>query len=137
MAYLFDTDALSEVMRPRGRKNYLRRVSDIPREEQFTSAVVIGELYKGAFRSSNPPKYVDFIESEILVNLTTLPYDTASAKVFGQLRSQLEIIGRVIEDSDLQIAATAVHHGLELVTGNIKHFERVPGLKLNRMLADS
>jgi tRNA(fMet)-specific endonuclease VapC len=45
--------------------------------------------------------------------------------------------GRPLADADLQIAATALHHGLELVTGNVRHFERVRGLSLNRILADS
>jgi predicted nucleic acid-binding protein len=42
-----------------------------------------------------------------------------------------------LADADLQIAATALLHDLELVTGNVKHFKRVPGLKISPALADS
>ena len=51
MAYLFDTDAISELLKPRPLAAYVKWLSAVPREEQFTSAVVIGELYKGAYRS--------------------------------------------------------------------------------------
>jgi predicted nucleic acid-binding protein len=50
--YLFDPDAISEVLMPRPADGYVKWLASIPREEQFTSAVVVGELYEGAFRSS-------------------------------------------------------------------------------------
>ncbi len=53
MAFLFDTDAVSELLRPRPLPNFVSWLQTVHREEQFTSAVVIGELYKGAFRSSS------------------------------------------------------------------------------------
>lgn len=91
MAFLFDTDAISEVLRRRPLPGYVRWLSGVPRAEQFTSAVVVGELY-------------------------------------GALQAQLEAAGRVLADADLQIAATAVHHDLELVTGNLRHFRQINGL---------
>ena len=51
MAFLFDTDAISELLRPRPAMAYIKWLMKVPHEEQFTSAVVIGELYKGAYRS--------------------------------------------------------------------------------------
>lgn len=41
----------------------------------------------------------------------------------------------MLADADLQIAATALQHDLELVTGNLRHFERVPDLVLRPVLA--
>jgi tRNA(fMet)-specific endonuclease VapC len=41
------------------------------------------------------------------------------------------------ETTDLQIAATALLHDLELVTGNVKHFKRVPWLRISPALADA
>jgi predicted nucleic acid-binding protein len=46
MGYLFDTDALSELLRPRPARAFVTWLSSIPREDQYTSAVVIGELFK-------------------------------------------------------------------------------------------
>ena len=137
MAYLFDTDAISEVLKPRPSAGYVGWLASIPREEQFTSAVVVGELFKGAFRSSAVTRHLDNIEKRVLPAVTVLSYDVAAARVYGQVRAQLESAGRPLADADLQIAATALVHDLELVTGNVKHFKRVPGLRISPVLAEA
>jgi predicted nucleic acid-binding protein len=137
MPYLFDTDAISEVLKRRPVPAYVRWLESVAREDQFASAVSFGELYRGAFRSPHREKHLQQIETRLLPALTVLPYDSAVARVYGELAATLEQQGRRLADADLQIAATAVHHGLELVTGNIRHFERVPRLTLNRVLADA
>jgi predicted nucleic acid-binding protein len=130
MAYLFDTDAISELLRPRPASAYVRWLGGLPREEQFTSAVVVGELYKGAFRCPAAARHLENIERRILPAVTVLSYDLAAARVYGQVRAELESAGRPLADADLQIAATALLHDLELVTGNVKHLDRVPGLRV-------
>jgi predicted nucleic acid-binding protein len=137
MAYLFDTDAISEVLKPRPAAGYATWLAAIPREEQFTSAVVVGELFKGAFRSSAAARHLENVEKRVLPAVTVLSYDVAAARVYGQVRAQLESAGRPLADADLQIAATALVHDLELVTGNVKHFKRVPGLRISPILAEA
>jgi predicted nucleic acid-binding protein len=137
VAFLFDTDAISEVLRKKPAPAYLRWLGAVPREEQFTSAVVVAELFKGAFRSERAAFHVENIESRILPNVTVLPFDVAVARAYGEIEATLRRVGRPLADADLLIAATAVHHGLELVTGNLRHFERVPGLVVNRILASA
>lgn len=137
MAFLFDTDAVSELLRPRPALNYIRWLRKVPREEQFTSAVVIGELYQGAYRSQAQERHLTNIEQRILPAVTVLPFDIATAKVSGKIRVRLEAAGTLLPDADLQIAATALIHRLELVTGNLRHFDRIVGLKLNSILSDA
>ena len=137
MAYLFDTDAISELLRRTPLPAYIKWLQTVPREEQFTSAVVIGELYKGAYRSKARQHHLANIERRILPAVTALPYDVATAKVFGQIRAQLEEVGTILPDADLQIAATSIYHSLELVSGNLRHFSRIPGIKVNSILADA
>jgi tRNA(fMet)-specific endonuclease VapC len=137
MAFLFDTDAISELLRPRPATSYINWLMKVPREEQFTSAVVIGELYKGVYRSQARDRHLTNIEHLIVPSVTVLPYDTGTAKVFGKIRAHLEEAGTILPDVDLQIAATALNYDLELVTGNLLHFRRISGLKLNTILADS
>lgn len=137
MAYLFDTDAISELLRPRPAAGYVRWLAAVPREEQFTSAVVVGELFKGAFRSSAVARHLDNVEKRVLPAVTVLSYDVAAARAYGQVRAQLERTGRPLADADLQIAATALVHDLEVVTGNVRHFKRVPGLRVCSVLADA
>ena len=136
MPFLFDTDAVSELLRPKPFAEYVEWVRTVPREDQFMSSVSVGELYHGAFRSQARDRHLKNIEQRVLPAVTILPYDVSVARIFGQIRAELELAGTRLDDADLQIAATALHHGLELVTGNIRHFARVPNLRLNRTLAD-
>jgi predicted nucleic acid-binding protein len=137
VAYLFDTDAISELLKPRPAAGYVRWLGGIPREEQFTSAVVVGELYKGAFRSSAVARHLQNIEKRVLPSVTVLSYDAPAARIYGEIRAGLEAAGRPLTDADLQIAATALLHDLELVTGNLRHFSRLPGLRMSSVLAEA
>jgi predicted nucleic acid-binding protein len=137
MAYLFDTDALSEVMRRQPNSVYLAWLRAIPREEQFASAVSIGELFQGAYSSEKREVLLERIEAWVLPALTVLPFDIGVARVFGELQADLESRGVSPGDADVQIAATAIRHGLALVTGNLRHHQRVQGLRVETILADA
>jgi predicted nucleic acid-binding protein len=137
MAFLFDTDAISELLRPRPAINYIKWLMAIPREEQFTSSIVIGELYKDAYRSQACERHLSNIEQLILPAVTVLPFDIGTVKIFGKIRAHLEEMDTILPDADVQIAATALYHGLELVTGNLRHFQGFRNLRLNTILSDS
>lgn len=134
MAYLFDTDAISEVLKPRPAARYVQWLASVPREEQFASAVSIAELFKGAYRSQAKERHLANIQERVLPSVTVLPFEIGSAQAFGYISAHLEQAGQRLADADLQIAATALHHDLVLVTGNVRHFERVPDLKLEPIL---
>jgi len=136
-AYLFDTGAISELLKPVPARLYVDWLAGIPREEQFASAISVGELYKGAFRSPARDRQLANIEQRVLPAVTVLPFDVVAAKVFGEVRSVLEAAGTPLADADLLIASTALQYDLELVTGNLRHFSRVPGLRICRALADA
>jgi predicted nucleic acid-binding protein len=137
MSFLFDTDAISVVLRPRPPRPYAAWLRTVDRADQYASAVTLGELLKGAHKSPARDRHIENIRTRVLPAVSFLPYDVAAAQVFGQIAAELERAGTPLADADLQIAATAICHDLELVTGNVKHFERVPGLRLNRVLADA
>lgn len=65
-------------------------------------------------------------EGRCRIGIGLLPYDVAVARVYGEIEAMLAGRGQRLADADLQIAATAIYHGLELVTGNVRHFQRVP-----------
>jgi tRNA(fMet)-specific endonuclease VapC len=115
----------------------VRWLAAVPRDEQFTSAVVVGELYKGALRSSAVARHLESIEKRVLAAVTVLSYDAPAARVYGEIQARLTGAGRPLADADLQIAATALLHDLELVTGNLRHFARVPGLRVSSALAEA
>jgi tRNA(fMet)-specific endonuclease VapC len=64
-----------------------------------------------------------FLESVDVISL-----DEHAARVFGDLKAQLERAGRGLADADLLIAAICLANNATLVTGNTGHFERIPGL---------
>jgi predicted nucleic acid-binding protein len=136
VAYLFDTDAISEALRPRPLRGYMAWLETIPRSEQFTSAVVMGELYRGAYRSARAEHHIRNIEERVLPSVTVLGYGTGAAMVYGRIAAELESAGLRLADADLQIAATTLRHDLELVTGNLQHFRRVPRLRICSVLAE-
>lgn len=65
-----------------------------------------------------------------LRRLPKLAYDDEAARVAGELRAELRRRGVGIEDADLQIASIALRHNLTLITHNVKHFEHIPGLRI-------
>ena len=96
MAYLFDTDAISKLLRRRPIRAYVEWLAEIPRELQYTSAVVVGEPFKGAFRSAGCERRLQNIEERVLPTVTVLPYDVAVAREFGRLRAGLESSDRSV-----------------------------------------
>jgi predicted nucleic acid-binding protein len=130
VAYLFDTNAISEVFRPRPNAELIDWLDGLPREDQHTSTVVIAELYEAAYRSPAREKWLTRIQESVRPTMTVLAFDLACAHEFGRLQAQLKDAGTPIGDVDTLIAATALRHGLTVVTADDRHFRRVPGLQL-------
>jgi tRNA(fMet)-specific endonuclease VapC len=71
----------------------------------------------------------------LLAHLSVLPFDAEAARRYGEARAFLERQGTPVGDADLRIAAIGLARGLTLITGNVRHFERVPGLAVENWLA--
>ena len=66
--------------------------------------------------------------NELLTRLTTLPLDQKAALLAGKLQAELIKTGENIGHVDITIGAIALANGEKLLTKNIKHFSRIPGL---------
>ncbi len=95
------------------------------------SDLTIGELYFGAFKSGRKEHFDDVIEIDKLFEQYPTTY---SMREYGDVRWQLERMGKRIDSIDLLIGVTALHEDLTLVTGNVKHFERIPGLRIENWM---
>lgn len=62
-------------------------------------------------------------------------FDTEVARTYGEISAALEKAGTPVAEADLHIAAPAIHHDLDLVTGDVRLFSRLPGLRLETVLA--
>lgn len=132
--YLFDTDILSQVLKRAPSPTLLTRVAAVPAEQQFTSAITVGEMVYGAYRSDRPDHFLRQLEERLWPNIRILPFDRTAAETYGRLRAQLEEAGVPLAEPDLRIAAIALTHDLTMVTGNVRHFSRVPGLRTENWL---
>lgn len=75
------------------------------------------------------------IEDALLPNLPVLYFDAAAAAWrYGEIRAELERLGTPMGDADMRIAAIALSRGLRVVTGNERHFRRVPELEIENWL---
>ncbi len=128
--YLFDTHAVSELLRPRPNPDYVRWVATLPLTAQSVSSVTIAELSRGAYRTRAAARHLGNIRDRVLPNVMVLPFDAETAEIYGRLCASLWDAGTPVEDFDVMIAATAVQHGLQVVTANVKDFERIPGVVL-------
>lgn len=135
MTFLLDTDVVSNLLRPLPSVSLMRQVGAVATTEQCISSITVGELMYGAHRAEGrTTEIVARIDRVVLPNLEVLPFDGAAARIYGELRADLERRGVPIGDADTRIAAIALVHSLTVVTGNVRHFERVPGLEVENWL---
>jgi tRNA(fMet)-specific endonuclease VapC len=134
MRLLLDTDVVSGILTGRASPGLRNRLELIPPALQHISAITLGELLYGMERSGRHAHLLDLLESRILPQLTILSFDEPAAREYAVLRVTLERQGQMLDDADLRIAAIALANGLALVTGNDRHFRRVPGLRVYNWL---
>jgi tRNA(fMet)-specific endonuclease VapC len=128
MAVLIDTDLLVDRERGVGTAVLEELLGD---EERAISVVTVSELLHGVHRATGATRARRgaFVE-HLLSGISAIPITTTVARVHADIWAQLAAEGRVPGAHDLWIAATAVAHGLGVVTGNATDFARVPGLRV-------
>ncbi len=133
--YLLDTNILSNLIRRVPSPALIARLAVTPSEQQFTSTITVGELIYGARKAVDRQEYwIEQIEQRLLPNVHVLTFDQAAAYQYGALRAWLEQQGTPLADADMRIAAVALAQNLILVTGNVRHFQRVPNLRVENWL---
>jgi tRNA(fMet)-specific endonuclease VapC len=123
---ILDTDHCVEVLR--GNKRVVAARMKRP-EAVAVTWMTVGELYYGAAKSKDPYGNFSLVDAFLLTVEIMFP-TIKSMRLFGEVKARLSKEGSNLADADLLIAAAALETGSVLVTGNIRHFERVPGVKL-------
>lgn len=133
--YLLDTDILSNLLKRVPSPILVAKLASVPIEQQFTSSITLGELVYGAYREvTRRDALLEQVDRVLLANRRVLPFDAAAARGYGELKAELERRGTPLADTDLCIAAIALSRNLIVVTGNVRHFQRVPGLAVENWL---
>lgn len=135
MKYLVDADVLSEPTKPAPTPAimaWLRRHD----AELAVSPVVLGELQYGILLLSPGKKRERLLEwfAAGAERLNVLDFDAATAAHWAQLLARLRRKGRAMPIKDSLVAATALQHGLTVVTHNVADY-RHAGVKLVDPLA--
>jgi tRNA(fMet)-specific endonuclease VapC len=132
--YLLDTDIVIYSLKghPAVKKNLERNLHAALK----ISIVTLMELYYGAYKSQKVTSNLGKIKS-IEDAVEIIPIGRESAEVFAMLKANLEKAGTPLDDFDLILAACALANDLVLVTNNVKHFERIEGLRLTNWAQES
>jgi tRNA(fMet)-specific endonuclease VapC len=126
LSFLLDTDICSAYLRGNGSVH--GRVLQYG-GRLYISAITAGELFAWALRATASPKRWSEMAA-FFRDVTTLPVDQDVALKFGELRAWQLDAGVLTPDLDLINAATALTHGLTMVTHNTRDYAAVPGLSL-------
>lgn len=122
--FLLDTVTLSELRRTRRNPSVVAWMERQRATDLFLSVVSIGEIERGIARQrAADPNFADALAAWLdrllaLYGTQVLPFDLQTARRWGALSAAL---GN--DSADLMIAATALEHGLAVVTRNVSDFE--------------
>jgi predicted nucleic acid-binding protein len=132
VSFLLDADVLSAHFRGRGKvtSRLLQHTGQLS-----VSTITLAELNTWLHRQKTPQRYREELAT-LLAEFAILPVDAAVADRFGEVGARLLDRGQSIATPDLLIAATALVHDLTMVTGNVRHFAAIEGLRLENWLED-
>ena len=128
--FLLDTNVPSELTRPKPEPEVIQWLDDADDLRLFLSVVSRGEIFKGITvlpegkRRQQLQQWVDetlrpWFDGRIL------PVSESVAERWGVLAGECQLTGRPLNVADGLIAATALEHGLTVVTRNVKDFSNL------------
>lgn len=128
MTYVFDTNAVSALMK--GNPAFLERLAAVAPSDVAVPQPVLAELAYGIERLPRSKRRTalqarfDLLGAE----LPRAEWTDEVSQSYGQVKAMLEQRGRRIEDFEAAIAAHALASDATLVTANLGHMARIPGL---------
>jgi tRNA(fMet)-specific endonuclease VapC len=132
LRYMLDTNICIRVLRDRPAT--VRARFNAEAEGLSISTITLGELLYGAARSARPTEMRREVE-RFAARLEVLALDSDAVAHFADIRTDLEGRGTTIGPYDLLIAGHARSRGLIVVTGNLREFQQVDGLRAEDWLA--
>lgn len=123
---ILDTDVCIEILR--GNHKVIEHRAATP-DEVATTWMTACELAYGAAKSRQP-NHNQTLVIEFLATLPVIDLNLPASEHFGRLKAQLEKSGNRIADADLLIASVAMANSASLITGNLRHYQRIDGLRI-------
>jgi tRNA(fMet)-specific endonuclease VapC len=124
---LLDTDILSDITKGANPTVVGHATAYRKAFTRYTiSAVSLMEVIRGYQKKHATRQLQNFLTA--IASEEVIAFDQPAAELAGRIAGELERTGQPIGLADPMIAAIALHHGLERVTGNAAHFQRVQQL---------
>jgi hypothetical protein len=126
---------LSELQNPKGSAVVRRAVEAVDEDDLFVSMISLGEIAKGVALLPGSAKrrrlndWLGGLESGYGERL--LPVDRETGHIWGEITAGAQKRGDTLGASDGLVAATALRHGLHVMTRNVKDFEPANVLVIN------
>jgi predicted nucleic acid-binding protein len=128
VTYLIDTCALSEFVKPKPSPSVDAWLAQVPDGADFVSVLTLGELEKGIARLAPSRRRTSlekwFGDLRERFRNRTLLVDEPVALEWGRIAARSELAGAPVPSIDALIAATAIVHGLAVVTRNSSDIAR-------------
>ena len=136
MSYLLDTCLISELVKPSPNQGVLDWLNGQLEERIFLSVVTIGEIQAGISKLAESRRKIDlmtWLENQMLPRFErrVLPVSPDIAMLWGKKHGEAAARGTTLPLADSFIAATAMTHGMTVVTRNTADLERCGALTLN------
>ncbi|MBI4573334.1 MAG: PIN domain-containing protein [candidate division NC10 bacterium] len=132
--YLLDTNALSELVKKRPHPGFIQRLRRHPADAFFTSCICVMELRQGASGRVDTESFWGRIVRDVVTRFSILGFGTKEAIVAGDLLAHLAKRGEVIGLEDVLIGSTALVRDFTVVTANVRHFQRIPDLRVENWI---
>ena len=132
---LLDTDILSEI--GKGIDPHVARNAAAYRgaHGRYTLSVIsVMEVVRGFQKKQSTRRLQHFLTA--IASEEIVAFDQAAAELAGRMAGDLDRAGQPIGRADPMIAAIPLHHGLDLVTGNTAHYQRLQQLGYKLMLVN-
>ena len=108
-----------------------RKLESYTQEEEdiSTTPICACELFAGAHKSAKRDLEIKKVKG-LLSRMQLLEFTMQACELFGKIRNEMETAGNPIGDSDIMIASMALAHDQAIITRDVDHFERIPGLSV-------
>lgn len=128
--YLLDTNICIFLLK--NLYGVTERIKKAGCENCYVSDITLAELYYGASNSGRKEEKMQGVRC-IEDLFTVLPIHDV-LETYADVKSDLRRNGQLIDDFDLLIGSTAVAYGLVLVTENVRHLSRIPGITIENWI---
>lgn len=130
MPYIIDADWVINIVS--GNQSAATVIDRLSPQQVALSWVTVGEVYEIAYNSPNPEAQLD-IYRRFLVSFPRIGINESIIERYAEIRAFLRRRGQMISDFDILLAATALDRDLTVLTFNLRHFERIPDLRIYRL----